>query len=1514
MNDVTVVTSVTYPSPESLALVADVQYHEPYLSAALNRKFRGIVDPGFYAGFFPKPGGGMNLLITSVDGDKTAGAASVNIGEFYQVTIQQRKDISLALSAGKKYAIVLKGRYLLGEDSYQVNTASHIHAAEFVARTYTDSYQLGDGELLVCTVNIPAGVSAITKEMIDVSDRIDLTIGIEISDSVTSTRSDVAASSLAVKKAYDLAKSKYTAQDASTTQKGLVQLSSATNSDSETMAATPKAVKSVKELADTKAPIESPSLTGTPTAPTAAQGTNSTQIANTAFVKAAITALINGAPGTLDTLKEIAAAINNDPNFSTTINNALALKAPLASPALTGIPTAPTAAQGTNNTQIATTAYVRAAISALVGSSPEALDTLNELAAALGNDPNFATTMTNALAGKQPLDATLTALAGLATGANKLPYFTGTDTVSQTDLTSVGRDILAKTSTLAVIQYLGLREIGTSGEKIPLLSTANTWSSQQTFKGKTAFSAAATFSAGIAGAIDPEDIGGQTVDLNNLTIRSDVGAIKYYYCPTSGGGANITNKPDGVTGNFLLRVESTRKVSASDYANMQTLISNDTKRIYVRFVVNGSWAAWSQVVVSGWGQDVSVKSLSAVALSGSLTGNASTATKLQTVRTIGGVSFDGSANIDLPGVNKTGNQSTTGNAATATKLQTARTIGGVSFDGSANIDLPGVNKAGNQSTTGNAATATKLQTARTINGVMFDGSANISIPTITSRGRVTALTGTTQGAATGLQMYEAYNNSYPTTYGNVLHMKGASAAGEGELLIGWSGTSGAHAPVFIRSRRDHTDAAWSAWAQVYTSRDSIPGVNATGNQNTTGNAATATKLQTARTIGGVSFDGTANINLPGVNVAGNQNTSGNAATATKLQTARTINGVSFDGSKNIELTPRSIGTINSTTMSFSGGAGWFKLATVTMPQSSSVVYISLIGGSGYNVNSPMQAGISELVLRAGNGSPKGLTGALWRRTSVGFTNFAWVNTSGDTYDVYVEIGNHATRVNIQWDYTSNASVTIHTSPSYTANKPTGLTDGTVYVIYSSHIKPTATDVGALPITGGNLNGGLTATGEIISKSANGLRIAYGNYGFFIRNDGSNTFFMLTDSGNSLGTYNNLRPLIINNANGTVTIGNGLNVTGGINGSLNGNAATATKLQTARTIGGVSFDGSANIDLPGVNKAGNQSTTGNAATATKLQTARTIGGVSFDGSANIDLPGVNKTGNQSTTGNAATATKLQTARTIGGVSFDGSANIDLPGVNKAGNQSTTGNAATATKLQTARTINGVKFDGSANITLTAANLGLSDSSGYVGRLVNTQVFTSSGTYTPTPGTKRIRVTITGGGGGGGGCKAISNNETFFGAGGGAGGTIVSIMTPTQNSYPVTIGAGGAGGVSATNGTSGGNSVFASLIAPGGAGGGKVGVTNTNGGNGGVPSTGDIRITGGHGGDGQSGNIGVSGEGGTSHWGGGGRAGAGGGVSGKAYGSGGGGAYDAGYSGTSMTGGKGAAGICIIEEFA
>ncbi|HCB3818211.1 TPA: Ail/Lom family outer membrane beta-barrel protein [Escherichia coli] len=264
---------------------------------------------------------------------------------------------------------------------------------------------------------------------------------------------------------------------------------------------------------------------------------------------------------------------------------------------------------------------------------------------------------------------------------------------------------------------------------------------------------------------------------------------------------------------------------------------------------------------------------------------------------------------------------------------------------------------------------------------------------------------------------------------------------------------------------------------------------------------------------------------------------------------RKVNGKALTA--DITLTPKDIGTLNSVTMSFSGGAGWFKLATVTMPQASSIVYIALIGGAGYNVGSPHQAGISELVLRAGNGNPKGITGALWKRTAVGLTNFAWINTSGDTYDIYVEIGNYATSVNIHWDCTANASVSVYTSPTYSASKPSSVTYGVVYTMYSSHQKPTPSDIGALPTTGGTVSGPLS-------------------------------------------------------------------VTGGLTGSLNGNASTATKLQTARSIGGVVFDGSANINLPGVNTTGNQNTTGNAATATKLQTARKISGVLFDGSTDITL--------------------------------------------------------------------------------------------------------------------------------------------------------------------------------------------------------------------------------------------------------------------------------------------------------
>ncbi|MEL0566807.1 phage tail protein [Citrobacter werkmanii] len=172
--------------------------------------------------------------------------------------------------------------------------------------------------------------------------------------------------------------------DASTTQKGLVQLSSDDDSDSEALAATPKAVKKVKDLTNLKAPLDSPELTGTPTTPT---------------------------------------------------------------PPLT-----------INNQQIVNAEFVHAAVAALVGSSPEALDTLAELADALGNDPNFATTMLNALAGKQPLHEVLTSLSRLNSAANKLAFFNGPNSMALANLTAVGRVLIGQESVAKVLEYLGLVE------------------------------------------------------------------------------------------------------------------------------------------------------------------------------------------------------------------------------------------------------------------------------------------------------------------------------------------------------------------------------------------------------------------------------------------------------------------------------------------------------------------------------------------------------------------------------------------------------------------------------------------------------------------------------------------------------------------------------------------------------------------------------------------------------------------------------------------------------------------------------------------------------------------------------------------------------------------------------------------------------------------------------------------------------------------------------------------------
>ena len=219
-----------------------------------------------------------------------------------------------------------------------------------------------------------------------------------------------------------------------------------------------------------KADIDSPTFTGTPAAPTAGAGTNTTQLATTAFVTAAVAALVDGAPGAIDTLNELAAALGDDANFSTTITNSIAAvqsdvdqnevdgdaadsalsgrldvleadpttaaavatvqtnvdqKANIASPALTGTPTAPTAAADTNTTQIATTAYVQTELSALVGDAPAGLDTLGEIADALNDDINGLTNVTTLVNANETHVDNLVTLSGVAKDAVNLGTFTG---------------------------------------------------------------------------------------------------------------------------------------------------------------------------------------------------------------------------------------------------------------------------------------------------------------------------------------------------------------------------------------------------------------------------------------------------------------------------------------------------------------------------------------------------------------------------------------------------------------------------------------------------------------------------------------------------------------------------------------------------------------------------------------------------------------------------------------------------------------------------------------------------------------------------------------------------------------------------------------------------------------------------------------------------------------------------------------------------------------------------------
>lgn len=171
-----------------------------------------------------------------------------------------------------------------------------------------------------------------------------------------------------------------------------------------------------------------------------------------------------------------------------------------------------------------------------------------------------------------------------------------------------------------------------------------------------------------------------------------------------------------------------------------------------------------------------------------------------------------------------------------------------------------------------------------------------------------------------------------------------------------------------------------------------------------------------------------------------------------------------------------------------------------MPQATSTAVIKLYGGAGFNAGSPEQAAISELVLRAGNGSPVGITATLWRRSPSAANEVAWVNTSGDTYDIYINIGQYAYWLIAQYDYTGNANVTLHSTPEYSSVQPGNSTSGQTYTLFNSLMKPTAGDVEALSVNGGRLNGPL-GIGTDNALGGNSIVFGDNDTGFKWHSDG-----------------------------------------------------------------------------------------------------------------------------------------------------------------------------------------------------------------------------------------------------------------------------------------------------------------------------------------------------------------------------------------------------------------------------
>jgi len=643
-----------------------------------------------------------------------------------------------------------------------------------------------------------------------------------------------------------------------------------------------------------------------------------------------------------------------------------------------------------------------------------------------------------------------------------------------------------------------------------------------------------------------------------------------------------------------------------------------------------------------------------------------------------------------------------GNAATATALATARNIGGVSFDGSDDIDLPGVNSAGNQNTTGNAATATKLAATKTIAGVAFDGSANISLNnnSITNGAGYTTNTGDITGV----------------TAGNGLTGGGSSG--------GVTVTVGAGDGITVNSNDVAVTAAQTTVTSMLNSslvvgRDSHNQIDfSTDNQIKfkTNNETPVIIMKASGEIEATKFDGALE---------------GNADTATALATARTIGGVSFDGSANI--------TVSSATGAFTA-AGILKTDDTTEATSTTDGSLQTDGGLSVAKSAVIGDDLDLLsnsaIFKIGNAQPFTLTHSNSNNTAMvssghrlafgdngefitGDGTNMTISTSGDFRldcgdDIELDITDNGSTFRIKDDGTvffrvnpSDGHVDLDADGAeihFGANEEIQLVH-----VHDVGLKLTETGGGTPTLQFVDAN-------ESVSSDGSNLILTSGGTAFKVpTSDGSSGHFLKTDGSG------NLSFAAVSSGSGDITsVVAGTGMTGGATSGdatvnvIGGTGITANANDIQITDGGVDTTQLADGGVTNAKLAGSidDSKLSTITTTNKVHVAALdIDGATDIGEALVDADlfivdnGANSTErkatmsrlktyiennigtlNQNTTGSAAT---LTTARNIGGVSFNGSANINLPGVNTSGNQDTSGNAATATALTSGnKTIAGV----------------------------------------------------------------------------------------------------------------------------------------------------------------------------------------------------------------------------------